>query len=159
MINWIILFSTLLPSFTAFAQQPQPDTLHFSFSKTDWHTGDTVYLHSTSATSVRRFFNKNLRGIYHGDTLILGRVNTLFYIDSAGKLTGSCYEETAAPPELIREVLRVTKRLSQLPLLPTMVAGKPVASAVTANILFRKISDLPPDPTADLMVELSEVQY
>lgn len=134
-----------------------PDTLSFSLRTADPHPGDTIYLHPSSPATLTRFFNKNLRGIYRDTTPILGTVLISFFADSNGNYTGSCYEETSAPPDLIWEIIRVTNRLSQVPMIPTTVAGKFFASAVHAKLIFKMASDKSePDPTADIVVWLYE---
>jgi hypothetical protein len=168
MLKWIIGISILLAATPGIAQQaagsPQKpacaDTLNFSFEMVDWHRGDTIFLHPSAQTTLRRYFNKNLRGVYHGDTPVIGTVVLSFYVDNNGRFTGSCYEDTSAFPELTLEVLRVTNRLSQLSLIPTTVAGTPFASKVRLKVVFQKPSGSPPsDLTADLTVNLYEVMH
>jgi hypothetical protein len=156
MLKWIIGISILLAAKPGIAQpatgSPQKsaprDTICFSFDWVDWHRGDTVFLHAAGPTTLRRYYNKNLRGIYHGDTPVTGAVILFFFVDNNGKFTGSCYEDSSASPQLTLEVLRVTNRLSQLSLIPTAVgathssAGTPTASKVRLKVVFQR----PPIP-------------
>ena len=162
------------------SQKNLPDTVYFSFEKTDSHTGDTTYLHSLSQTTIRRYFNKNLRGLYHDDTPVLGSVIINFNVDKEGKFTGACYEDsptnnkstfggysfyepaTGKPDsgELIIEVLRVTNNLNRLPLSPTIVAGKRLASNVRLQVIFRMdVDSSPPDSPGVITVNLYEVMH
>jgi hypothetical protein len=168
MLKWIMGISALAAAGPGLAQQPTSpaqqttsrDTICFSFDKVDWHRGDTVYLHPEAPTTLRRFYNKNLRGIYHGDSPVIGTVILSLYVDNNGKFTGSCFEDSSASPELTLEVLRVTNRLSQLSLTPTAVAGTPFASKIRLKVAFQKASDSPPpDLTADVTVNLYEVMH
>jgi TonB family protein len=169
MLKWIIGLSILLAAEPGLTQQPTSppkkeaphDTVRFSFDMADWHCGDTVFLHSAAPTAtLRRFYNKNLRGIYHGDTPVVGSVILSFYVDNNGKFTGSCYEDSSTSAELNLEVLRVTNRLSQLVLIPTAVAGTSFASKVRLKVIFQKASDTSPsDQTGDLIVNLYEVMH
>jgi hypothetical protein len=160
MLKWLIGVSVCLAANPVIAQPGRPDTVSFSFQLTDGQRGDTVYLHPAGPTTLRRFYNKNIRGIYFNDiTPVLGTVIVLFYVDSTGKFTGACYEDST-DPLLALEVLRVTRRLSQLPLVPTRVGGKPVASGVRLKVIFQMGSDSPPkDLTADLTITLYEVVH
>jgi hypothetical protein len=160
--------SALAAAGPGLAQQPASpaqrttsrDTICFSFDKADWHRGDTVYLHPKAPATLRRFYNKNLRGIYHGDSPVIGIVTLSFYVDNNGKLTGSCFEDSSPSPELTLEVMRVTSRLSQLSLIPTAVAGTTFASKVHLEVAFQKASDSPPpELTADITVNLDEVMH
>lgn len=168
MLKWIMGISALAAAGSGLAQQPAVsaqqttarDTICFSFDKTDWHRGDTVYLHPEAPATLLRFYNKNLRGIYHGDSPVTGAVTLSFYVDNNGKFTGSCFEDSSASPELTLEVLRVTNRLSKLSLIPTSVAGTPFASKVRLKVAFQRASDSPPpDLTADITVSLYEVMH
>src|SRR4051812_15461289 len=69
------------------------DTVAFAFDKADWHSGDTLYLHSRSPFPLRRYYERNIRGIYHGDTPVVGTVTLQFYIDKTGKFTGDSLED------------------------------------------------------------------
>jgi hypothetical protein len=165
MVKWISGLLLFFSATQASAQQPtrvaiatHPDTLSFSLRTTDTHPGDTTYLHPSSPATLTRYFNKNLRGVYRGDTTpVLGTVLISFFADSNGNYTGSCYEETSAPPDLVWEIIRATNRLSQVPMIPTTVAGRPFASAVHAKLIFKRESDkTETDPTTDIVVWIYE---
>jgi hypothetical protein len=161
MIKWLIGISAFLAANPSMAQLALSDTVSFSFELADWHKGDTVYLHPAGPTTLRRFYNKNFRGVYLNDiTPVQGTVRILFYVDSAGKFAGACNEESS-DPALALEVLRVTSRLSGLTLIPTTAGGKPFASAVSLRVTFKKASESPvtDDPNADLTVHLYDVVY
>ena len=152
-----MLIVVVLPCQRLHAQLNHPDTAFFSFNRLDTPPGDTIYAHAASATTIRRFFEKNLRGIWRDTTRITGKLTIDFFIDSSGKPTGSCYEDQGAPPDITWEVMRVTNRLDRLPLVPTTILGRHVASAVRLKVVYSLWLDVPPDPTADITVKMGEV--
>ena len=109
MTKRIVLFWVVLAWGTATCQQRSfgKDTVAISFSLLDWHRGDTIYAHVDSPRTIMRYFNKNLRGIFHGDTIITGGVILSFILDQQGKYTEAFYDTSRFNPELVGEVMRV----------------------------------------------------
>lgn len=169
MSNWFLGFTlaAILISASATAQtapgtveRPRVDTAAFSFSLADWHRGETVFLHA-AGTTLLRFYDRNIQAVYRGDTtLVEGFVTITFYVDNTGKFTGArC--ENATDPQLMLEIMRVTRFLSRVSLTPTSVAGKPVASSVRMKVKFTtETADAPlKGPAADLTIHLGEPEY
>ena len=151
MSNWFLGFTlaAILISASATAQtapgtveRPRVDTAAFSFS-------------------LLRFYDRNIQAVYRGDTtLVEGFVTITFYVDNTGKFTGArC--ENATDPQLMLEIMRVTRFLSRVSLTPTSVAGKPVASSVRMKVKFTtETADAPlKGPAADLTIHLGEPEY
>lgn len=159
MLKCLLAPALTLAATPLFAQRPPADTISFPLGLADGHRGDTVYLHAVGSTTLKRYYEKNIPGIYRSDdTPVQGTVILSFFVDSAGKLTGARYEDST-DPELLMELWRVTRKLSQVALVPTKVAGRSVASKVRLKVLFQMGSDLPPtDLTADVTVNLYGVQ-
>ena len=174
MAKWAFLFCVLLfwdsglaQSPVAHARRPAADTVTFSFDLLDWHRGDTVYLRAirpeTAAPvinwTIRRYFQKHISGVYHGDSIVSGKVILYFVADTTGKIIRSGYDPTTSDPELANEVLHVVNAMNRsLQMAPTMISGESVVSTVRLKVLFKEIGKPYRDNfQADLVVEAGPV--
>lgn len=137
------------------------DTAAFSFSLLDWHRGDTVYAHADSPRTVLRYFNKNLRGLYQGDTAIItGEVVVTFVLDKLGKCIVADFDTATNNPELVKEVVRVVSNMNRFPIQPTRAGGRPLVSVVRLKVAFEEW-DSPPKTRfqPDVTVGVGPIQY
>jgi hypothetical protein len=146
MIKWTLLFCIIFIQLglgsKGYSQRPnQRDTLAFSLSLTDSSRDDTVYLHATPPSKIIRFFNKNLRGIWHADTPVVGKAIIYFLVDREGKFARSWFDGAVSNQEIALETCRVADKMTQLPMLPTRVHGIPAISRVEVRVEFRTVEE------------------
>ncbi|HXB09947.1 MAG TPA: hypothetical protein VNW04_22640 [Puia sp.] len=165
MTKWALLFCivAVLAARKVAAQEWSygKDTVAISFALLDWHRGDTVYAHIGAPRTIEQYFNKNLRGIFHADTIITGAVIVSFIVDKGGRVGHISYDTNASNPELAAEVLRVASRMNfLLPIQPTRIGDRALVSVVELKVAYEE-GNKPPQNRfrPDIKVVVSPIQY
>jgi len=163
MAKWAFLFCGFLS--VCGAAMAQHDTLDVPFRQAGLQSGDTSFLYmnrppqSTSTGSyLERFFNKNIRAFYRGDTaMVTGTVFAWFVIDEQGKCTSGYCDTAGGQQGNARNILWAINKLNAAqPITPTRIKGRPVVSRVKMRIVFQFAADAeppaPPVPKPDILV-------
>jgi len=176
MTKWAFLFCflTLWAETPAAAQEPAGgDTLDLPFRLIGRKAGDTSYLYMNppsatwpeSKSYFERYFNKNLRGVYHRDTMVSGIAIVWFVIDKQGICTSSYCDTTVSEPEIAHEVLWVTNKMNSMyRIAPSRIGGKPVISRVKMRVVCQFAVNYihppaPAGPRPDILVIGYPPQY